>query len=180
MVTSTEKPLFADLAIGALASGIDDTQTSVQLDAAGADRFPEPAAGEFCTAIIRDRAADTWEEIEITQRVGTLLTVRRGIGGTAQAWSAGVEVYHAPVAGELDLQRRTLRISSSESAEVLVDGVAVLTVDAGRVTLASPLQPLVVNTAQRDALPSPVQGDTVYNRDSGRLESYGDGSWGAG
>ena len=86
---------FTDSAVGTLAAGIDDTETTITLEVdAGSARFATPSGGDFQRAtlyVVGD--PDVFEIVHIKDNDGTNLTVQRGREGTtALAWDAGAKI----------------------------------------------------------------------------------------
>ena len=137
MVTTTEKPIYADIAIAQLGLPISPADTTIALAAGQGERMPTPAAGEYAPAMIRDRKNDTFEPIEITARVGDTLTVRRGMGSPALAFEAGTQVYLTKTASEIAEQNRSARITDSETWRVLVGDTPALTVNGSDLSVTT-------------------------------------------
>lgn len=83
--------LFANDATSTLAGAITSTAVTVNLQAGGGARFPNPAAGQYFVATFNDAATGLLEEIVwVTARsTDTLTIVRAQEGTTALAWNSG-------------------------------------------------------------------------------------------
>jgi hypothetical protein len=83
--------LYANNAVGTLASAITNAQTSITLNAGQASLFPNPSAPQVFYATLTDAATQTLKEIvQVTAVSGNIFSVVRGQDGTtALSWNAG-------------------------------------------------------------------------------------------
>lgn len=83
--------LYANNAVGTLASGITNVATSLTLNAGQAALFPNPSAPQVFYATITDAATQTLIEIvQVTAVSGNIFSIVRGQDGTtALSWNAG-------------------------------------------------------------------------------------------
>lgn len=110
--------LFANNAESAIASPIAATTTSVQLRAGDGALFPTPSVGaEFFKLTFVDAATGLINEIvNVTQRVGDVLTIVRGQEGTtARAWMAGDTATNMTTAGTQD---NFIQVQQAQSGKV--------------------------------------------------------------
>lgn len=83
--------LYANNAVGTLASGITNVAASLTLNAGQAALFPNPSAPQVFYATITDAATQTLIEIvQVTAVSGNIFSIVRGQDGTtALSWNAG-------------------------------------------------------------------------------------------
>ena len=96
--------LFANGATSSLASGINTTATTIQLAAGSGVLFPQPVPTvSYFVATLVDQATRTISEIiQVTNRVGDILTVVRAQEGTtAKTWLAGDFCNNQLTAGQM-------------------------------------------------------------------------------
>jgi len=82
--------LWADNAEATLASGINDSTTTIVLASGNGALFPSPTGGDYFILTLTQAGTETsWEKVKVTARSTDTLTVVRGQeGSTAAAWSA--------------------------------------------------------------------------------------------
>lgn len=97
--------LFTNNADGVLASVLADDATEIVLEPGGsADRFASPSVGDYQRATLEsDAVPGVFEIVRIKERDGDVLTVDRGIEGTAAIeWPAGTRLQARVTAGMLE------------------------------------------------------------------------------
>jgi hypothetical protein len=91
---------FTNLAISSLDGAIDDVQTTIDVQAADAAKFPSPTGSEWAPIILGH--GPTQEYLRCTGRSGATLTVARGQeGSAAQSWPDSTPVEHRLTAAAL-------------------------------------------------------------------------------
>ena len=91
--------IFANNAVGVLASSIDSSATTLSLNTGYT--LPDPGANwYYCTAVLITEGAETaWEIIKVTAKSGDSLTIERAQDGTtARSWAAGTVLELRPTA----------------------------------------------------------------------------------
>ncbi len=84
---------FANNAVSTLVDPIDDTQTTIEVEAGHADRFPTLGVGDWHPVTVVAASGPAMEVMRVTGRTGAVLTVVRAQEGTAaQAFAAGARV----------------------------------------------------------------------------------------
>lgn len=86
--------LFANNATSTLASGINNSVTSLTLATGEGARFPSPTGGDFFLATLTQAGATetSWEVVKVTARSTDTLTIVRAYEGAAATWAAGDKV----------------------------------------------------------------------------------------
>lgn len=95
--------LYANNAVGTLASAITNSATSLTLNAGQAALFPNPGAGQAFYGTLTDAATQTLKEIVLATSVsGNIVSITRAQDGTsARSWNAGDIFEQCTVAAEL-------------------------------------------------------------------------------
>jgi hypothetical protein len=119
--------VFANFAFSVLAEPIEANSTLIRIRSTDASKFPTLAPGQafYCTIWDRD---NTPEIVEVTARNAEILTVTRGVDGTAPAaWLTGTPIRLAMTRGLFESIRAsslTTGLSSPTDNQVLTyDGV---------------------------------------------------------
>lgn len=92
-------PQLENFAESTLQVDIDGAETTLYIDAADADNFPEPsdADDEYAALTLMDGVQDP-EIVYLTAKGvdGVIIVVRAQEGTSAQSWSSGTKVLHGP------------------------------------------------------------------------------------
>src|ERR1700677_806578 len=96
--------LYANNAVGTLASAITNAQTSITLNAGQASLFPNPSATQVFYATLTDAATQALKEIvQVTAVSGNIFSVVRGQDGTtALSWNAGDFIEQCAIRREME------------------------------------------------------------------------------
>lgn len=114
-----DKILYANLAKSTLASGISDVATSLAVQVGHGSKFPNPPAGQYFKARIKD-AGGNWEIVHCTARSVDTLTITRGQEGTvARAFAGGDNI-------EVVVTKETLETFTQRGVEETIDGNRIL------------------------------------------------------
>ena len=82
--------LFTNNSFSTLATDITAVATSVTLATGDGDKFPVLSGGDVFDITLTQAGDETsWEVARCTARTGDVLTVTRGVEGTAAAWATG-------------------------------------------------------------------------------------------
>jgi hypothetical protein len=104
MTTATSIELYANFASTTLASGINNSATSLTVATGTGSQFPNPGANQYFRITLNDASTGlVYETMYVTARSGDTLSglVRGQEGTTAVAWLASDKVYEAPSAGAM-------------------------------------------------------------------------------
>jgi len=146
---------FTNFAYSSLATGIDDTVTTIAVESGHGDRFPTiVTVGDFFYLTIENASLDR-EIVKVTERVGDTLTVVRGQDGTtAQSWLAGVPIaLRMNAAGIEHMFNQVVRRHEVDGSALIPKGT----------------------TAERGVTPD--SGYLRFNTDIGQFEGYDGVSW---
>jgi hypothetical protein len=117
--------VFENNSNGTLLAAIDDSQTTITLAGGQGANFPDPAVDEIFYITLQNYAAQIVEICRVTDRVGDVLTVVRGVDGTVPlAWPV------ADTAIQLRLTKETIE-RFVQTGPTLTQG-SILTVDSQR------------------------------------------------